>query len=142
MASDPFLSKDVNAPSLVQSHADTPFERQMVSVQTVRSISTWSQVGQQRCRKPICDLALQYPQWHEAAGKVMVSLRHHWHGLIIFMAHPEITLDNRAEMPCAVRWQAGRIMMDRAASGPLNSRPPCEYFLPAIQKSSWRTTEY
>jgi transposase len=45
-----------------------------------------------------CDLALQDTQLHAAAGKVMASLRHHWHGLIIFMAHPEIPLDNnRAE---------------------------------------------
>jgi transposase len=45
-----------------------------------------------------CDLALQDTQLHEAAGKVMASLRHHWPGLTIFMAHPEIALDNnRAE---------------------------------------------
>lgn len=41
-----------------------------------------------------CDLALQDTQLHEAAGKVMASLRHHWHGLTIFMAHPDIPLDN------------------------------------------------
>lgn len=40
------------------------------------------------------DLALQDPALHCAAGKVMASLRRHWDGLIIFVAHPEIPLDN------------------------------------------------
>jgi hypothetical protein len=32
MASDPLPSMDVNVPSPAQLHADTPFDRQMVSV--------------------------------------------------------------------------------------------------------------
>ena len=41
-----------------------------------------------------CDLALQDTTLHCAAGKVMASLRNHWHGLTVFVAHPEIPLDN------------------------------------------------
>ena len=41
-----------------------------------------------------CDLALQESKLHEAAGKVMASLRNHWDGLTVFVTHPEIPLDN------------------------------------------------
>ena len=41
-----------------------------------------------------CDLALQDATLHEAAGKSMASLRKHWGGLTVFVAHPEIALDN------------------------------------------------
>jgi transposase len=41
-----------------------------------------------------CDQALQDKTLHDAAGKVMTSLRNHWNGLTIFVAHPEIALDN------------------------------------------------
>ena len=41
-----------------------------------------------------CDLALQDTTLHEAAGKVMASLRNHWDGLTVFVAHPDIPLDN------------------------------------------------
>lgn len=41
-----------------------------------------------------CDLALQESTLHEAAGKVMASLRNHWDGLTVFVAHPAIPLDN------------------------------------------------
>lgn len=41
-----------------------------------------------------CDLALQDATLHEAAGKIMTSLRNHWGGLTVFVAHPEIALDN------------------------------------------------
>jgi transposase len=41
-----------------------------------------------------CDQALQDKTLHDAAGKVMTSLRNHWTGLTVFVAHPEIALDN------------------------------------------------
>lgn len=47
-----------------------------------------------QCMSASCDLALQDATLHVAAGKVMASLRNHWHGLTVFVAHPEIPLDN------------------------------------------------
>lgn len=43
-----------------------------------------------------CDLALQDASLHPAACKLMASLRKHWDGLTVFVAHPEIALDNNA----------------------------------------------
>lgn len=42
------------------------------------------------------DAELRNPALHPAAAKVMLSLRKHWHGLIVFVAHPEIALNNNA----------------------------------------------
>jgi len=51
-----------------------------------------------QCMSDSRDLALQDATLHEAAGKVMTSLHNHWNGLTVFVAHPEIPLDNnRAE---------------------------------------------
>ncbi|OYO26652.1 hypothetical protein CD932_25975 [Janthinobacterium sp. PC23-8] len=40
------------------------------------------------------DAELRDGTLHPAAVKVMVSLRKHWLGLTVFVAHPEINLDN------------------------------------------------
>jgi transposase len=42
------------------------------------------------------DAALQDGTLHEAAAKMMRSLREHWQGLTVFFDHPEIPLDNNA----------------------------------------------
>lgn len=42
------------------------------------------------------DQALRDATLHPAAGKLMTSLRKHWDGLTVFVAHPEIELDNSA----------------------------------------------
>lgn len=33
---------------------------------------------------------------HEAQRSVLVSLQNHWHGLIIFLTHPEVSMDNNS----------------------------------------------
>jgi len=38
--------------------------------------------------------ALQPGELHEAQRRVLVSLQNHWHGLIIFLTHPEVPMDN------------------------------------------------
>jgi transposase len=40
------------------------------------------------------DAALQDPLAHPAVVKVLTSLRRHWPGLVVFVDHPEIPLDN------------------------------------------------
>jgi len=40
------------------------------------------------------DAALQDPLAHPAVVKVLTSLRRHWSGLVVFVDHPEIPLDN------------------------------------------------
>lgn len=37
---------------------------------------------------------LAQPQLHPARGKVLESLRAHWSGLTVFVAHPEVPMDN------------------------------------------------
>lgn len=54
------------------------------------------------------DLALQDATLHEAAGKVMASLVNHWDGLTVFVAHPNIPLDNN--------------LAERAVRGPVVGR--------------------
>lgn len=54
------------------------------------------------------DLALQDTTLHEAAGKVMASLANHWDGLTVFVAHPNIPLDNN--------------LAERAVRGPVVGR--------------------
>jgi transposase len=39
---------------------------------------------------------LEPGQLHEAQRSVLVSLQNHWHGLIIFLAYPEIPMDNNS----------------------------------------------
>lgn len=40
------------------------------------------------------DAQLRDATLHPAAVKVIISLRKHWAGLTVFVAHPEIALDN------------------------------------------------
>lgn len=39
---------------------------------------------------------LQPGQLHEAQRSVLISLQNHWHGLIIFLTHPEVSMDNNS----------------------------------------------
>ena len=40
--------------------------------------------------------ALQPGQLHEAQRNVLISLQNHWQGLIIFLTHPEVPMDNNS----------------------------------------------
>ena len=40
--------------------------------------------------------ALQPDQLHEAQRNVLISLQNHWQGLIIFLTHPEVAMDNNS----------------------------------------------
>ena len=40
--------------------------------------------------------APQPGQLHEAQRNVLISLQNHWHGLIIFLTHPEVAMDNNS----------------------------------------------
>jgi len=42
------------------------------------------------------DAQLAEPKLHTACRKVLESLQRHWSGLIIFIAHPEVPMDNNA----------------------------------------------
>jgi transposase len=45
-----------------------------------------------------CDQQLDQPKLHTACRKVLESLKRHWSGLLLFVTHPEIPMDNnRAE---------------------------------------------
>ncbi|MEI6783916.1 MAG: IS66 family transposase [Verrucomicrobiota bacterium] len=39
---------------------------------------------------------LQPGQLHAAQHSVLISLQNHWHGLIIFLTHPEVSMDNNS----------------------------------------------
>ena len=39
---------------------------------------------------------LQPGQLHDAQRSVLISLQNHWHGLIVFLTHPEIAMDNNS----------------------------------------------
>lgn len=39
---------------------------------------------------------LEPGQLHEAQRSVLISLQNHWHGLIIFLTHPEVPMDNNS----------------------------------------------
>ena len=39
---------------------------------------------------------LQPGHLHEAQRSVLISLQNHWHGLIIFLTHPEVSMDNNS----------------------------------------------
>lgn len=39
---------------------------------------------------------LQPSQLHEAQRSVLISLQNHWHGLIIFLTHPKVSMDNNS----------------------------------------------
>jgi transposase len=39
---------------------------------------------------------LQSGRLHEAQRSVLISLQNHWHGLIIFLTHPEVSMDNNS----------------------------------------------
>jgi transposase len=72
---------------------------QLLLVDQSATKSSGTAVKQSPARKGTDEIdacTLQPGQLHEAQRSVLISLQNHWHGLIIFLTHPEVSMDNNS----------------------------------------------
>jgi transposase len=100
---------ELNQTRLDHWHSELVFEQQGLEFQQAHT-TLKTHLQQMKAR---CDTRLQvmaqakdtagtpqspepYQPWHRAQRKVLRSLEKHWEGLTIFLAHPQVPLDNNA----------------------------------------------